>query len=142
MKELASAHMDQFDNFSAGLNNGLRIGKHYLDTTIEAAMVIAGKNLYMNQPMEKYLCVGVCLHKTDGSNQVLNCMFGTEPFKTMSLTDFIINVAKTQNKKIPAYVRRELKLNPDEITSADIKIFTDDDMDTITAELKQMGESH
>ena len=105
-------------------------------------MVIAGKNLYMNQPMEKYLCVGVCLHKTDGSNQVLNCMFGTEPFKTMSLTDFIINVAKTQNKKIPAYVRRELKLNPDEITSADIKIFTDDDMDTITAELKQMGESH
>lgn len=138
MKELASAHMDQFDNFSAGLDKGLRIGKQYLDTTIEAAMVIAGKNLYMNQPMEKYMCVAACLHKVDGTNMVLHFLIGTEQLASMTLTDFIIEVAKPDSKKIPAYVRTFLKLNPDEITSADIKIFTDDDMDTITAELKQM----
>lgn len=142
MKELSSAHMDQFDNFSAGLDKGIRIGKHYLDTTIEAAMVIAGKNLYMNQPMEKYLCVGVCLHKKDGSNGGFCCMFGTELLKTMSLTDFIIKVAKPHSKKIPDYVRRTVKLNPDEINSADIKILSDDDMGTLAEELKKMEESH
>lgn len=137
MKELSSAKMNQFDNFSAGLDKGPRIGKQYLDTTIEAAMVIAGKNLLSN-PMEKYLCVGVCLHKKDGSNQVLNCMFETEWFKNMTLLDFINRVAKSQNSKIPSYLRMQLKLNPDDITSADIKIFTDDDLDAITSELKKM----
>lgn len=142
MKELATAHMDQFDGFAAGLDTGIRIGKHYLDTTIEAALVIAGKNLYMNQPMEKYMCVGVCLHKVDGTNQVLNFLIGTEQLADMKLVDYINEVAKTQNKKIPAYARTHLKLNPTEIKSADIKIFSEDEVDRIDEELKTMEKQH
>lgn len=138
MKELSSAQMNRFDNFSAGLETGDRIGKQYLDSTVEAAMVIAGKNLYMNQPMDKYMCVACCLHKVDGTNQVLNFLIGTEQLASMKLVDFINEVVKPQKRKLSFYAVSVLKLSPDEIKSADIKIFTSDDLDTITAELKKM----